>query len=321
MKKNKADIIQMLVQSRTVLILVGLAIVFIILKPTFIHPTNILNMLKRMSYTAISSFGMTFLLVNGVFDMSIGSLAALVGVTYAYCVKAGLDPVVMLILVILESCFLGWLNGIITVKGKIAAFLTTLATMNIFRGLAQVIANGRTITVKVEWMTDFFANGEVGIIPTPLILMAVLFVLCLFLFYKTKFGYYCKAVGGNSESARVAGIRVDRIQITAFTFMGLLAGVSGLILTGLMNAGMPDIGDSLAMDAITAAVLGGTAISGGIGTMWGTLLGALIMSVLSTGLSLLGAQSQVQMLVNGIVIIAAILMDNALKSKNVVSKN
>ena len=150
--------------------------------------------------------------------------------------------------------------------------------------------------------------------------MLIFLVVAAFLFYKTKLGFYCRCIGGNIEASKVAGINVNLIQIVAFCMMGLAAGAAGLIECGLMNAGMPDLGSDLAMDAIAAAVLGGTAISGGLGTIWGTIGGALIMGILNSGLALMGAQTPVQLFVKGLVIIAAILMDNMLKSRKTVVK-
>ncbi|MBR0085873.1 MAG: ribose ABC transporter permease, partial [Lachnospiraceae bacterium] len=189
--KKKKGFVQYLIQYRTVLILIALAIVFICLKPVFLDGTNLLNMIKRMSYTAICAFGMTFLLTLGVFDMSVGSNAALVGVVLAYTLNKGMNPVLMVIVVILMGSALGWLNGLITVKGKIAAFLATLATMNIYRGLAQTITQGRTVSIKVSWITNLFGNGTVGVVPTPIIFTAIFFIISLVLYNKTKFGYYC----------------------------------------------------------------------------------------------------------------------------------
>lgn len=321
MMKKKNSVAQALIRFRTILILIILVAVFTYLKPIFMDGTNLLNMIKRMSYTAICAFGMTFLLTLGVFDMSAGSNAALVTVVLAWCLNKGMNSVLVLIGVIVMASVLGWLNGIITVKGKIAAFLTTLATMNIYRGVAQTITEGRTVSIKVAWITDLFGNGTFLGIPTPIYFTLIFFVIALFLYNKTKFGFYCRCIGGNEEAAKVAGITVDRIKIIAFTMMGFCAGFSGLILAGLMNGGMPSLGESLAMDGISAAVLGGTAISGGLGTIWGTIAGALIMGILNAGLSLLGAQTPVQLLVKGFVIIGAILMDNALKSRQTVVKD
>lgn len=319
---KKERIGQIIIQFRTILILIVLAAVFTYLKPIFLNGMNLLSMIKRASYVAIAAYGMTFLLTLGVFDLSTGSIAALVSVTLAFGLNKGLPAGVMLPLVIVLSLVCGWINGFITVKGNIAAFLTTLATMNIYRGIAQTLTAGRTVSIKLAWLTNLFGNGTIfGIIPTPVVIMLVFFAAALFLFNKTKFGFYCRCIGGNGEAAKVAGIAVGRIKMIGFTIMGFCAGISGLILSGLMNAGMPDIGGDLAMDAISAAVLGGTAISGGLGTMWGTLGGTLIMAILNTGLSLLGAQSQVQLLVKGFVVIFAILMDNALKSRKIMIKD
>ena len=317
----KKSIGQILINFRTILILIVLAAIFTILKPLFLDPSNLLNMMKRMSYVAIAAYAMTFLLTLGVFDLSSGSIAALIGVTLAYALNKGVPLVVALLGVIILSLILGFLNGFITVKGKINAFLVTLATMNIYRGIALTLTSGRTIAIKIKGFTDFFGNGALfGVIPSPMIIMIVFFIVCWFLYRRTKFGFYCKCIGGNAEAAKVAGIKSDAIVITAFTFNGLLCCFAGLILASLMNAGMPDIGDTLAMDAISAAVLGGTAIAGGVGTMWGTVGGTFIMAILNAGLSLLGAQSQVQILVKGIVIILAVLMDNSLKARTMVIK-
>jgi len=307
---------QMIIKLRTILILFVLAGVFTLLKPIFLHPTNLLNMMKRMSYVAITAYGMTFIITLGGLDLSGGSIAAFVGVMLAYILNKGVPLVIALPAVILLAIFAGFINGFITVKGKIAPFLVTLATMNIYRGVALTLTEGRTVSIKVPGYAGFFGNGTVlGVIPSPLVIMIVFFVLCWFLYNKTKFGFYCRCVGGNEEAANVAGIQVDKIKIIAYTFNGFLACFAGLILAALMNAGIPSIGTDLSLDAISAVVLGGTAIAGGIGTMWGTVGGTFIMAVLSTGLSLLGAGTEMQILVKGGVIILAVLMDNALKAR------
>ena len=316
--KKKNSIGQIIIKYRIILILVILAAIFTALKPVFLNPTNLLNMVKRMSYTAVCAFGMTFLLTLGVFDMSAGSNAALIGVLLAWALEKGWSVAWVLPAVILLAIFFGWLNGFITVKGKIAAFLTTLATMNIYRGIAQTMTEGRTVSIKLKGLTNFFGNGTFLGIPTPIYITIIFFAIALFLFYKTKYGFYCRCIGGNEEAAKVAGIAVDKIKMTAFSAMGFCAGISGLILASLMNGGMPNLAQDLAMDGISASVLGGTAISGGLGTMWGTIGGTLIMAIINTGLSLLGAQTPVQLLVKGFVIIGAILMDNALKNREIV---
>lgn len=318
---NKMTVGQFLIKMRTVLILIALAVIFTAIKPIFMNPTNLMNMVKRMSYVAISAFGMTFILTLGGLDMSSGSIAALVGVMLAFLLSKGMSIAIALPLVMVMAVLLGLINSVIIVQGKIAPFLTTLATMNIYRGIALTLTAGRTVSIKVRGFTNFFGNGKLfNLIPIPILIMCFFLALCWFLYNRTKLGFYCRCIGGNEEAAKVAGININKIKYTAYTFNAILAGFSGLILAALMNAGVPDIGQDLAMDAISAAVLGGTAISGGIGSIVGTLGGAFIMGILNSGLALLGAQSHVQILVKGVVIILAVLMDNALKAKTMVVK-
>lgn len=322
MDTKRSRVGQFCIKYRTILILIVLAVVFTSMKPVFMHGMNLLNMMKRMSYTAVVAFGMTFILTLGALDLSGGSVAALVGVALGLLLNRGIPLGISLLAVVLLAAALGLFNAVISVYGKIEPFLVTLATMNIFRGIAMTLSNGRTIPIKASGFAYTFGNGTVaGILPTPIIIMVLFFILCLFLYRKTKFGFYVKCIGGNTEAAKVAGINVRAVKIWTYTFSGFLAGISGLILAALMNAGMSDLGTDLSMDAISAAVLGGTAISGGIGSMWGTVGGCMIMAILNGGLSLLGAQSQHQMLVKGCVIIIAVFMDNVLKSKTTVKQD
>lgn len=308
---------QLLIRFRTIIILVLFMLVFTLLKDIFIHPTNLLNMLKRMSYVAITGFGMTFIIVLAGLDLSVGSIGAVVGVGFALLIKGdGMSVLPALLIMLAVALILGLLNGIISVKGRIEPFLVTLATMNIYRGLALILTGGKPVPIVVEGFADFFGNGRLlGIIPTPVIITLVFFVLTWFLFRKTKFGFYVRCIGGNTEAARVAGINVDVIKMSAYVLNAFYAFVAGLILAALMNSGLPDIASDLALDAITGVILGGTAIAGGYGTIFGTLAGCLIMATLNSGMSLLGAQYSSQILVKGIIIILAVLMDNALKSR------
>lgn len=321
MKTKKSRLGQLCIKYRTILILIVLVVIFTVMKPIFVNRMNIMNMVKRMSYTAIVAYGITFILTMGDLDLSGGAIAALVGVVLGVLLNKGISLVPAVLLVVLLAALLGAVNAAVTVYGGINSFLVTLSTMNIFRGIAMTLSNGRTIPIKAKGFAFTFGNGNVAGIPTPIIITIIFFVICLILYKNTKLGFYVKCIGGNVEAAKVAGINVNKIKILTFTLAGFLAGVSGLILAGLMNAGMSDLGSDLSMDAISAAVLGGTAISGGLGSMWGTMGGCLIMAVLNGGLSLMGAQSQHQMLVKGFVIIIAVYMDNALKSRTTVQKD
>ena len=307
---TKESLQDLFIKYKTVLILVILVVVFTWFRPVFINPRNLLNMLKQTSYVAVVAFGATFMITQGGLDLSVGSTAALVGVVLSMLLRARFSIPLALTAVVGLSAFLGWLNGVISVKGKIEPFLVTLATMNIYRGIAMTLSRGRPIPIVARNVTNAFGNGRLGIVPTPVIITILALILTYYLFKKSKYGFYVRCIGGNPEAARVAGISVGKIKIITFTLNGLYACVAGLILASLMNAGMSDLGSTLALDAIAAVILGGTAIAGGYGTVFGTLGGTLIMGVLNNGMSLLGAQTPQQILVKGFVIIFAVLMSN-----------
>jgi ribose/xylose/arabinose/galactoside ABC-type transport system permease subunit len=292
-------------------------IVFTLLKPVFLNPLNLLAIMKNMSYVLIVGLGMTFIITLGGLDLSVGSIAAVVGVGFAMLVRGGLMPAILaLFIVMIVALLLGFFNGFVSVKGKIEPFLVTLATMFIYRGLALTLTAGKPVPIVIPYFADLFGNGTLfNLIPSPVIISLVVLLVSWFVFTQTKFGFYVRSIGGNPEAARVAGIDISKVKIAAYTMMGGYACISGLILAALMNSGLPDVGSTLALDSISGVILGGTAISGGVGSIWGTLGGCLIMATLNNGMSLMGAQYHVQILVKGLVIILAVLMDNALKSR------
>jgi len=315
--KSRTTFMKVLIRYRTLVILIVLMIVFSLLRPVFINPANLLAILKNMSYVLVVGLGMTFIITLGGLDLSVGSIAAVVGVTFAMLVRGGtMAPIPALLIVLVLSMLLGFFNGFVSVKGKIEPFLVTLATMNIYRGLALTLTKGKPVPIVIPHFADIFGNGRLfGIIPTPVIISLVIFAISWFVFTQTKFGFFVRSIGGNQEASRVAGIEISKVKLAAYTMSGLYAFISGLILAALMNSGLPDAGKDLALDAISGVILGGTALLGGVGTMWGTLGGCLIIASLNNGMSLLGAQYHVQILVKGLVIIFAVLMDNAFKSR------
>ena len=315
--KSRTTFMKLLIRYRTLVILIVLMAVFSLLRPVFIDPKNLLAILKNMSYVLVVGLGMTFIITLGGLDLSVGSIAAVVGVTFAMLVRGGtMAPIPALLIVLVLSMLLGFFNGFVSVKGKIEPFLVTLATMNIYRGLALTLTKGKPVPIVIPHFADIFGNGRVfGIIPTPVIISLVIFAISWFVYTQTKFGFFVRSIGGNQEASRVAGIEISKVKLAAYTMSGVYAFISGLILAALMNSGLPDAGKDLALDAISGVILGGTALLGGVGTMWGTLGGCLIIASLNNGMSLLGAQYHVQILVKGLVIIFAVLMDNAFKSR------
>jgi len=308
---------EVLIRYRTVIILLLLIGIFTVLKDVFILPTNLLNMLKRMSFVAITAFGMTFVITLGGLDLSVGGTAAITGVGFALLLGAGIPAPAALVLCLLISVALGAVNGVIIVKGRIEPFLVTLATMNIFRGAALMATGGRPVPIVSETFITIFGNGSLlGIIPIPVLFTAVFFVVSLLLYKRTKFGFYVRAIGGNLEAARVAGINIPSVKFQTYIINAVFAFFAGLILAALMGSGLPAIAADLTLDAISAVILGGTAIAGGFGNVLGTLGGALIMSTLNSGMSLMGAQYPVQIFVKGVVIIFAVLLENAVRPRD-----
>ena len=321
--RSKA-IINSLIEGRAYIILAALMVVFIILAPDFANPINLMNLIKRQGFIAVAAFSATFFITLGGLDLSTGSIAALVGVSFAMLMSrsfiATLPMVfalpICIVLAILIGAAAGFTNGFISVKGKITPFLVTLATMNIFRSIAILLATGKEITITSREFTTAFSTGWVfGIIPAPVVIVIIMFAVAWYLFERTKYGYYVKAVGGNPEAALVSGIKVGTIRIWTYTIHGMFAGLAGLMLAGLYSSGSPSAGFELSVDAIAGVILGGTTIGGGNGKIWGTLAGVLILAVIINGMTILGAMYDIQILVKGLVIILAVLLDNFINNR------
>ncbi|MGX7393547.1 ABC transporter permease [Carnobacterium mobile] len=306
-KKQKKDIIGKLGP------LLALAVLFIfvtILNPGFVAPTNLLNLLRQVSTNALIAFGMTFVILTGGIDLSVGSTLALSSALMAGSIVAGLDPFLAMVLAVIVGGLLGGFNGLLITKGKMAPFIATLATMTIFRGATLVFTDGNPITgIGDSFIFKFVGRGYLFGIPFPVILMAICFVILYVLLHKMTFGRKTFAIGGNEKAAFIAGIKSDRIKIAIYSISGMMASIAGIIITSRLNSAQPTAGQAYEMDAIASVVLGGTSLSGGRGRIVGTLIGALIMGTLNNGLNLLGVSSFYQQIVKGIVIIIAVLLD------------
>lgn len=300
----------MLKKSGSVIGLVALFAVISCLNSSFIEPSNLKNLLRQVSINALISFGMTFVILTGGIDLSVGSILALSSVLMGSFIKGGMDPVLGIVLACLIGAVLGSVNGVIITKGKVAPFIATLATMTIFRGLTLVYTNGNPISSLTE--SDVFHGFGQGYflgLPVPAIMMLLMFAILYFILHKTTLGRKTYAVGGNEKVSFIAGIKIDRIKIFAYTITGFLCGMAGAILTSRLNSAQPTAGTGYELDAIAAVVLGGTSLSGGKGRIVGTIIGALIIGTLNNGLNILNVSSFYQQVVKGIVILLAVLMD------------
>ncbi|MER1987720.1 MAG: ribose ABC transporter permease [Solibacillus sp.] len=281
-----------------------------ILNPSFMTTDNILNILRQVSISALIAFGMTFVILTGGIDLSVGSTLALTGAVAATMLASGMDPVLTMVAALALGAVLGAVNGVIIAKGKVAPFIATLATMTIYRGLTLVYTDGRPVSdLGNEISFQMLGKGYFFGIPVPVCTMILAFVALYIIMHKTTFGRRVYAVGGNEGASKLSGINVDRVKIAVYSLTGMLAALSALILTSRLNSAQPTAGTSYELDAIAAVVLGGTSLTGGKGWIFGTLVGALIIGVLNNGLNLIGVSSFFQQVVKGIVILIAVLID------------
>lgn len=293
--------------------LIGLVVLFVViacLNSSFIDPGNLKNLLRQVSINALISFGMTFVILTGGIDLSVGSILALSSALMGSFIVGGLDPIFCIVLACLIGAALGAVNGLVITYGKVAPFIATLATMTIFRGMTLVYTNGNPISGLTE--NEAFLNFGQGYfleLPVPAVMMLIMFGILYFILHKTPLGRKTYAVGGNEKVSYIAGIKINRIKIFAYTITGMLCGMAGAILTSRLNSAQPTAGTGYELDAIAAVVLGGTSLSGGKGRIVGTLVGALIIGTLNNGLNILNVSSFYQQVVKGIVILLAVLMD------------
>ena len=287
-------------------------ILFALLSPYFFTPDNLLNVSLQASITAIIAAGMTFVILTGGIDLSVGSLVAFAGIVATTVLKTGLPPVAGFILAILAGLAVGSLSGAFAgfciTRFNIAPFIVTLATMTIWRGAAFVWTDGRPVW-ELPAGFAFLGTGRLLAVPVPTIIMVLTFVASHIILTRTRFGRYVYAVGGNIEAARLAGIRTWRVLVNVYVLSATLAALSGILLASRMNSGQPNAGVSYELDVIAAVVVGGTSLSGGAGSIIGTFIGAMLIAVLRNGLNLLNVNSYVQQVIVGVVILLAVMLD------------
>lgn len=276
---------------------------------SFFTRQNIFNVLRQISTNLFLACGMTMVIILGGIDLSVGSIIALSGCISAGCVaRYNLPLPIALLMGLLVGLLVGMFNGAVISKTTIPAFIVTLATMNIAKGLAYVYTGGSPVRVVTkEW--QFLGAGYVGIFPTPVVILVIVLIITAIIMNKTKMGRHMYAVGGNQQAAEFSGIKVEKVKFFVHAFSGLMAGLAGIVLASRMYSGQPTAGDGAEMDAIVAVVVGGTSMAGGSGKIGGTIIGGLIIGVLNNGLNLLNVNSFWQYVVKGVVILLAVFLD------------
>lgn len=289
---------------------VAIFIALSFLTPTFLTVQNLTVIVTQVSINALLAFGVTFVIIAGGIDLSIGSMVAVTGVAAASFAHPDTYPVVVPVLVgLLTGLLFGAFNGFVITRSKVPPFIVTLGTMTIGRGLALIVSKGRPVS-NLSDEFNFIGGGKILGIPTLILTLILVFILCSILLRRTVLGRYIYAVGGNEQAARASGISLSRVKMIVYTVCGGLAALAGILLTSRITTGQPNAGTGFELDAIAAAIIGGTSTSGGTGTMTGTLLGALLIGVISNGLDLLNVTSYYQQVVMGIIIIGAVVLDS-----------
>ncbi len=295
-------------------IFIALVVVLTILKPSFIQPSNLVNILKQASINGILAFGMMFVIIAGGFDMSVGSTVAFAGILAAMLGQGQYPLIVPLVVAMLAGLVVGIVNGVGVSVGDLPPFIMTLGSMTAVRGLALLTSNGKPITGISPEYRAVAANSFLGI-PMLAIFLVIVILICSFVLSKTVYGRRVYACGGNLQAARVSGINTTLIRISTFAIAGLLAGLSGFLMTSRVTIGQPTAAESYEMDAITACVVGGVSMSGGVGKPWGVVVGCLLITVIANGLDIMGVSSHWQKIVKGLIIVLAVLIDVKGKGK------
>lgn len=292
------------------LALVLISLILALVSDRFLSVRNIMNIFRQSSINGFVALGMMFAILTAGIDLSVGSALAFSGAVLGITVvKWGLHPLIGIMLSISIGTLIGVLNGILLTKLRLPhPFISTMGTMNIFRGLT-LIAMAATPISNMPPSIRFLGGSFIGPLPVSFIALILMYIAAHFFLNNTRTGRYIYAVGGNKNAAELSGINVDKILIIVYALSGFMAAIASLVLAGRVNAVYPLAGNGYEMDAIAACIIGGTSFFGGKGTVWGTLVGALIMGVIRNGLNLLNVSSSLQTVSIGIIIIIAVYID------------
>lgn len=286
-----------------------LCMVISVLRPTFLTPSNLIIVLNQTSINGILAVGVTFVLITAGIDISIGSIVGLSGVVSAMVARSGMPIILAFATGILTGFLVGAIIGLLVTKGKLAPYIVTLGFLTIIRGTAMLVSGGRPIS---GLSNDYgqLGNGNIlGVIPIPVIVFLICALIAHILLSNLVIGRHIYAVGGNGRAAETSGISQNKVKMFVHVASGTCAGIAGIILSSRIITGQPNAGEGYELDAIAAAVVGGTSLAGGTGGIPGTIIGALIIGVIANGLDLLGISSYWQDIVKGLIIVIAVLLD------------
>ena len=292
-------------------VLIALAVLLSVISPAFRDPQNLINILQQVTVNAILALGMTMVIFTGGIDLSVGSVVAFSGIVMGILViDLGVNPWLAALIGIALGSVCGTINGLLISRFKLQPMIATLGMMSIARGAALTLAGGRTISGYPPGFT-WLGNGTIPgtTIPVQIVFMLLLYVIAYYFMRYRRFGRALYSVGGNEEATRLSGINVFKYKTLAYTVSGALAGIASVVLVAKLNSAQSIAGQDYELDAIASAVIGGASLLGGKGSIWGTLMGALIIGVIRNGLNLLNVSSYLQKLIIGFIILIAVLVD------------
>lgn len=292
--------------------LIVIVVIFTMYNPNYFSKTNFINILVASSLVGLVAIGETFLVIAGLVDLSAGSVAAFASVLAALLASLGLSFPYVILISIISGMIVGYINSLAVTKIKLEPFIATLATMSIMRGFAYILCDGKPIYIMDQTFINF-GNTRILGLPIPAIILLVCFVVFGIILKSTRFGRSVYVIGGNKDAARLAGLQPQKITNILYMLTGALASLGGVILAARMSSGQPAASVGLEFDAITAAVLGGTAFSGGVGSIGGSLLGLLILQGFNTGLIMLNVPSFWQYVARGLLLLIALTFDHVRK--------
>lgn len=297
------------------MVMIGIIIILSFASPMFLRVTNLINIVRQTVEIGIMAIGMTFVIVVAEIDLSAGSIYGFTAMLAAFLYKAGINPTLVFVIAITCGAGAGFINGFLITKAKMPAFIVTLGTMQIFRSIAYSISNGQNISVFPESATSswvFKMGGSIGMVPVQVPIMLLLYIIAHVVMSKTKFGFEVTATGGNKRAAQLAGISTDAVKTICLMVAGVGYAFASQIGIAYLQSVPTTAGASREMDVIAAVILGGASLNGGRGTIIGTLIGAIIMSVVKNGMVLLRVPVFWQSGFIGVIIILAVLLDTCI---------
>ncbi len=315
LKRNNFNWKRFIGNYATLIALVILIIIITINRPMFLSPKNLINIFRQASVTGLIAIGMTFVVLTGGIDLSVGATFGAAGMCAALVAQnAGLPAIMPILAGLAVGLAMGSLNGVVVAYLRVPAFIATLGIQSFARGIALIVTDAK----PVPGLSDQFlviGKGDLLGIPIPAFIMAAVLIVSFILLYNCKYGRHVFAVGGSRAAATISGVKVKKVEMSTYMICGLLAGLSGLVMTARVSSGIANGGEGYETDAIAAVVMGGTSLMGGRGRLWGTIVGFMFITMMNIGLDMLNFKTPIQMMIKGALIILAVMLDGLAQSE------